>query len=77
MTALTQNDQTFNENASPYSQVPTALAVFAGDSTIRKFAETQHNVVRWTEFARGGHFAALLVPALLERDLREFFTGGR
>jgi hypothetical protein len=31
-------------------------------------------VARWTEFDRGGHFAALLAPDLLERDLREFFT---
>jgi len=60
-----------------YCKVPTALAVFPGDSTIRKFAETQHNVARWTEFERGGHFAALLAPDLLERDLREFFTGLR
>jgi pimeloyl-ACP methyl ester carboxylesterase len=60
-----------------YSEVPTALAVFPGDSTIRKFAETQHNVSRWTEFERGGHFAALLAPDLLARDLREFFTGLR
>jgi hypothetical protein len=34
-------------------------------------------VVRWTEFERGGHFAALLAPDLLERDLREFFSGLR
>jgi len=60
-----------------YCEVPTALAVFPGDATIRKFAETQHNVARWTEFERGGHFAALLTPDLLERDLREFFTGLR
>ncbi len=58
-----------------YCEVPTALAVFPGDSTIRKFAQTQHNVARWTEFDRGGHFAALLTPDLLARDLREFFTG--
>jgi hypothetical protein len=31
----------------------------------------------WTEFDRGGHFAALLAPDLLARDLREFFTGLR
>lgn len=56
-------------------EVPTALAVFPGDSTVRRFAETQHNVVRWTEFDRGGHFAALLTPGLLAGDLREFFAG--
>ncbi|MDI5903928.1 epoxide hydrolase, partial [Streptomyces sp. 12257] len=26
----------------------------------------------WTEFERGGHFAALEEPALLTRDLRDF-----
>lgn len=55
--------------------MPTALAVFPGDSTVRRFAETQHNMVRWTEFDRGGHFAALLTPGLLTGDLREFFAG--
>jgi len=52
-------------------------AHFPGDSTVRKFVRAQHNVARWTEFDRGGHFAALLAPDLLERDLREFFAGVR
>ena len=60
-----------------YCEVPTALAVFPGDSTVRKFAEAQHNVTRWTEFEHGGHFAALLAPDLLGRDLTEFFTALR
>lgn len=60
-----------------YCQVPTALAVFPGDSTVRTYAKTQHNVVRWTEFQRGGHFAALLAPDLLAGDLRDFFAGMR
>jgi pimeloyl-ACP methyl ester carboxylesterase len=30
-------------------------------------------VVRWTEFDRGGHFAAMEAPGLLVRDVREFF----
>jgi pimeloyl-ACP methyl ester carboxylesterase len=30
-------------------------------------------VVRWSEFDRGGHFAALEAPDLLVADVREFF----
>jgi epoxide hydrolase len=44
------------------STVPTAVAVFTTDVAIRPFADKRHNVVRWTEFARGGHFAALEAP---------------
>ena len=57
------------------STVPTAVAVFTTDVTIRPLADKLHNVVRWTEFARGGHFAALEAPELLTADLREFFRG--
>ena len=31
-----------------------------------------YNVVRWTRFESGGHFAALEEPALLAEDLRHF-----
>lgn len=61
----------------PSSGVPTACAVFPGDSTIRAIAQQQNHVVRWTEFARGGHFAALEAPDLLVTDLREFFASLR
>ncbi|GAB2862570.1 epoxide hydrolase [Actinocorallia aurea] len=57
--------------------VPTAVAVFPTDFSIRPFAEAVHHVVRWTEFPRGGHFAALEAPDLLTTDLREFFTALR
>jgi len=52
---------------------PTAVAVFPMDFPVRSLAEKTHNVVRWTEFSRGGHFAALEAPDLLTADLREFF----
>jgi epoxide hydrolase len=55
------------------SAVPVAVAVFTTDVTVRRFAEHAHNVVRWTESGRGGHFAALEAPDLLTTDLREFF----
>ena len=55
------------------SPVPTAVAVFPNDLTIRALAERDHNVVHWTEFSRGGHFAAMEAPDLLVDDMREFF----
>jgi pimeloyl-ACP methyl ester carboxylesterase len=38
-----------------------------------EFATKVHNVVRWSEFGRGGHFAALEAPEGLAVDVREFF----
>ncbi|MFI1916771.1 epoxide hydrolase family protein [Nocardia sp. NPDC020380] len=55
------------------SGVPTGIALFPGNHTIRGVAEQQHKVVHWSEFERGGHFAAMEVPDLLIGDLREFF----
>ncbi len=57
----------------PSSGVPTAVARFPGDSTIRGLAAKQNNLVRWTEFGRGGHFAAMEAPDLLVGDIRAFF----
>jgi pimeloyl-ACP methyl ester carboxylesterase len=58
------------ENATP-----TGVAVFEKDfKTIRTFAERANtNIVHWSEFDRGGHFAALETPDLLVEDLRTFF----
>ena len=55
--------------------VPIALAAFGGDfSGIRRFAERDHkNIVRWTTFESGGHFAAHKQPEWLVGDVREFF----
>jgi epoxide hydrolase len=55
------------------SGVPTGVAVFAEDISIRRYAEQVNNIVRWSEFDRGGHFAALEAPDLLIADVREFF----
>jgi epoxide hydrolase len=55
------------------SPVPTGVAVFPTDTTIRPLAERDHNVVHWAEFDRGGHFAALEAPDLLVCDIRDFF----
>ena len=53
--------------------VPTGVAVFPGDVAIRRFAERINNVVHWSEFERGGHFAAMEVPDLFIGDVRKFF----
>ena len=53
------------------------MAVFAEDIAIRRFAERDNNIVHWTEFDRGGHFAAMEAPDLLVGDMRAFFRGLR
>jgi epoxide hydrolase len=55
------------------SGVPTGVAAFAEDIAIRRYAEKGHNVVHWSDFHEGGHFAALEVPDLLVADVRAFF----
>ncbi|MDQ0711090.1 pimeloyl-ACP methyl ester carboxylesterase [Streptomyces luteogriseus] len=63
--------------AAPHepSTAPTAVASFFGDPQIplRHKAERTENIVRWTEFDRGGHFAAMEKPDLLVGDVRAFF----
>ena len=59
------------------SPVPTGVAVFTQDPSIRRYAERNHNIVHWSEFDRGGHFAAMEVPDLLVGDVRDFFRGLR
>jgi epoxide hydrolase len=57
------------------STTPTAVAVFPKDIAhpVRHLAERIHNIVHWSEFDRGGHFAAMEQPDLLVGDVREFF----
>ncbi|MFC9992767.1 epoxide hydrolase family protein [Streptomyces globisporus] len=54
---------------------PVGVAVFPDDATrpIRAFAEgILPTLTRWTEFDRGGHFAAMEQPQLLVEDVRAF-----
>jgi pimeloyl-ACP methyl ester carboxylesterase len=55
------------------SSVPTGVAVFPMDTTIRRLAEREHTIAHWSEFDRGGHFAAMEAPDLLIDDIRTFF----
>ncbi len=56
------------------SPVPLGVAVFRSDSSIRRLAERDHEVVHWSEFDAGGHFAAMQAPDLLVSDIRAFFA---
>lgn len=61
------------------SGVPTGVAVFPKEiaPAVRPIAEQTDNIVHWTEFGRGGHFAAMEVPDLLAGDVRAFFRALR
>jgi pimeloyl-ACP methyl ester carboxylesterase len=56
------------------NDTPTGVSVFPNDfRSVRVFAERSNNIVHWSTFDRGGHFAASDAPDLLVGDLREFF----
>jgi len=55
--------------------MPVGVAVFPKDAVrpIRRFADKiLPTLTHWTEFERGGHFAALAEPELLVGDVRKF-----
>jgi pimeloyl-ACP methyl ester carboxylesterase len=52
---------------------PTGVAAFAEDVAIRRYGEQANNIVHWSDFDRGGHFAAMEVPDLFVGDVRTFF----
>ena len=55
--------------------VPTGVARFAKEAPMppREWVERVYDVRRWSEYPRGGHFAAMEEPELLAADIREFF----
>ncbi|GAA3469518.1 epoxide hydrolase family protein [Nonomuraea roseola] len=57
-------------------EAPTGVAVFPaeGGKPVRALAEATNNIVHWSEFDRGGHFAAMEEPDLLAADIRAFFS---
>jgi epoxide hydrolase len=71
-----ENMHASNWNQQPLT-APTGVAVFAEDVAIRRYAERGNNIVHWSEFDRGGHFAALEAPNLLVGDVRDFFRSLR
>ncbi|MFK0061134.1 epoxide hydrolase family protein [Streptomyces werraensis] len=55
--------------------VPVGVAVLPHDITrsVRPLAERLYDIRHWSEFDRGGHFAAMEVPELFAEDVRTFF----
>jgi epoxide hydrolase len=59
----------------PPLRVPLGVAVYPHDIVlpIRRLADRGFpNIVQWSEFDRGGHFAAMEQPDLFAHDLRSF-----
>ncbi len=58
------------------AQVPTGAAIFPAEiyRAPRSWAAASYNIQQWTLFQRGGHFAALEMPAELTADVRTFFA---
>jgi len=54
--------------------VPCGVLHFAKEEPMppRAWVERAYNVVRWTEKAKGGHFAAWEEPEVFAADVREF-----
>jgi epoxide hydrolase len=57
----------------PPSPTPVGVAAFAEDIAIRRYGEQGNNIVHWSDFDRGGHFAAMEAPDLFVGDVRAFF----
>ncbi len=57
-----------------YVTVPTAVAQLPRETVLipRPWAERHYNIVRWTRYAQGGHYAAIEVPELFTEDVRAF-----
>lgn len=66
-----------NAGAEPaVNHSPIGIAVFSDDfKSVRSFAERDNdNIVHWSEFDGGGHYAALERPDVLADDIRTFFA---
>src|SRR5690606_32436128 len=53
--------------------LPTGVAAFSTDIAIRRYAEAANTITHWSDFDRGGHFAAMEAPDLFVGDVRAFF----
>ena len=57
--------------------MPTAFARFPGEALDppREWIARFYNLRRFTDMARGGHFAAAEEPELIAADIRDSFYG--
>jgi len=54
-------------------RAPQGWALFAAQPFVRAMMDPQHEIEHWSEFDRGGHFAAMETPDLLVGDVCRFF----
>ena len=68
-----------DDRAQDYVAIPTAVARYPKEILRfpRSWVARKYNVTRWTEFERGGHFAAMEQPEAFARDVQEFFDSLR
>jgi epoxide hydrolase len=52
---------------------PQGWALFGAQPFVRAMMDPDHEIGHWSEFGRGGHFAAMETPDLLVGDVRAFF----
>jgi pimeloyl-ACP methyl ester carboxylesterase len=62
------------QELEPNTRTPTGVAVFPTDLSIRRIMERSNTIVHWSEFDRGGHFAAMEASDLYVQDVRQFFS---
>jgi pimeloyl-ACP methyl ester carboxylesterase len=55
------------------SRTPQGWAVFAADDITRRLLDPGRRIEHWSQFDRGGHFAAMEAPDLLVDDMRNYF----
>ncbi|ARS28735.1 epoxide hydrolase [Sphingomonas sp. KC8] len=67
-------DEMRDPTRQAYISIPTGVAVLPKETwkPPKAWAEHHFNLVHWTRFPRGGHFAALEVPELLASDIKAF-----
>ncbi|MFB9686784.1 epoxide hydrolase family protein [Amycolatopsis plumensis] len=58
---------------APPSGTPNGWAVFNSDPVLRRIMDPDHKISHWSDFAQGGHFAAMEAGDLLVEDVRTFF----
>jgi pimeloyl-ACP methyl ester carboxylesterase len=68
-----------SHDRQPVVEAPTGVAVFPRDVVVmpRRWIERYHNLQRYTQMPRGGHFAPMEEPVRLVDDLRSFFRSLR
>ncbi|MEV6769498.1 epoxide hydrolase family protein [Nocardia sp. NPDC051030] len=70
--AHTLFDQSHSSEWGGPASVSQGFAVFGADETVRRLVPVPEGS-HWTEFERGKHFPAMEAPALLAKDLQQFF----